>query len=118
MTRSYAEMLPAFCELLSGFPNLICCPIGYSFLFCRKLIDHINEGLFLDFPFCSVDLSVHFCAGTIQFGSLQLHLESRIVMPQASLFFFFFSDSLANQDLLWVQILGLLVEPTLLTITL
>ena len=42
-------------------------PIGYCFLFCGRLIDHIALGSFLDFLFCSVDVCVYFCTSIILF---------------------------------------------------
>ena len=38
---------------------------GYSLLLCQRLVDHIVVGPFLSFPFCSIDLCVCFCIGTI-----------------------------------------------------
>ena len=52
---------------LSSFPGTICwrdclCSIGYSFLLCQRLVGHTFVGPFLGSLFCSIDLSVCFCA--------------------------------------------------------
>ena len=39
--------------------------IGYSFMRCQRLVGYTFVGPFLGFLFCSIDLSVCFCASTI-----------------------------------------------------
>ena len=75
--------------------------IGYSFLLCQKLVDHIVVCLSLGFLFCSIDLCVCFSAVSYCLDDYSFIIYLKICNCDPLALFFFFSIALALQGLLW-----------------
>ena len=97
-----------FCMQLSMFSitiyytDCLFC-IVYSCLLCYRLGDRRFMGLFLSFPFYSIDLYFCFCASTILFWWLFLYsLKSESLIPATP--FFFLKSALVIWCLLYFHI--------------